>query len=93
MIDRVGQFSPIQMESKVGKSDQARGGDRLDSISLSQEARNSAEVYQAVELAKAAEVLDEARIAALRESINDPSYINEKIIGATAGKIMEAFGL
>jgi len=93
MIDRVGQLSPIQVENRIGRSDQVRGNDRLDSISLSQEARSSAEVYQAIELVKAAESLDEARIADLRAKINDPLYLNAAVISATADRIMDAFGL
>ena len=92
MVDRIGQLNPMQVDSRIGRNEQVRGGDRSDSISLSAGAMERAEVYQVVELIKAAEVMDEARIAALREKINDPSYINETI-SATAGRIMDAFGL
>jgi len=92
MIDKIGQVNHVQVDNRIGRSDQARG-DRSDSISLSQEAKLRAEVYQATELAKAAEVVSDARIAELRGKINDPSYINEKIVGATADRIMEEFGL
>ena len=91
MIDRVG-LSPVLSENKVGRNDQIRGGNRSDSVSLSAEALERAEVYQAVELIKATELVDEARIAALREKINDPSYINGAI-AATADNVMSAFGL
>jgi len=92
MVDRIGQVSHVQLESKIGRADQVRGGDR-DSISLSSEAMERAEVYQVTELARAAEILDDARIAELRGKINDPSYLNEITINATAGRIMDAFGL
>jgi len=93
MVDRIGQVNPVQMENRIGKADQVQGGSRFDSISLSPEAREMAEVYQVAELVRSAEVLDEARIASLRERINDPSYFNERTISATADRIMEAFGL
>jgi len=93
MIDRVSQLNPIQMENRIGRSDQVRGGDRSDSISLSAEAVQMAEAYHIAELAKAAEVVSDARIAELRMMINDPSYLNERTIGATADRIMDAFGL
>jgi len=92
MIDKIGQVNHVQVENKIGRSDHVRG-DRSDSISLSQEAKLRAEVYQATEIAKSAELVSDARIAELREKINDPSYINEKIVAATADKIMDAFGL
>jgi negative regulator of flagellin synthesis FlgM len=92
-IDRIGHLDPIQPGKKSGRNDYVRGGDKTDSISLSSEAREKAEIYQVVELIKSAPELSADRIAELREKINDPSYINERIINATADKIMDAFGL
>ena len=93
MVGRIGQMDPIQPGSKPGKSDQLGRGDRTDSISLSPEAKERAEVYQVVTLIKSAPDLDDAKISALREKINDPAYLNERTISATAGRIMDAFGL
>jgi negative regulator of flagellin synthesis FlgM len=93
MVGRIGPVDPIQPGNKPGKSDQLRGGDRTDSISLSPEAREKAEVYQVVELIKSTPDLDDAQIAALREKINDPAYLNERTISATADRIMNVFGL
>jgi negative regulator of flagellin synthesis FlgM len=93
MVGRIGQLDPIQPGNRLGKNDQLRGGNKTDSISLSQEAKEKAEVYQVVELIKSAPDLDNAAIAALREKINDPAYINERTISATADRIMNAFGL
>jgi len=93
MVERIGQVDPIQPGKKPGKSDQLRGGDRTDTISLSPEAKERAELYQVVELIKSAPELDNAQIAALREKINDPAYLSERTISATANRIMDAFGL
>jgi negative regulator of flagellin synthesis FlgM len=93
MIERIGQLNPIQPGNRPGKSDQLRGGDKTDSISLSSEAKEKAELYQVVELIKSVPTLDDAQIAALREKINDPAYLNEVTISATADRIMDAFGL
>ena len=92
MVERIGHLNPIQPGNKPGRSDQLREGDRTDSISLSSEAREKAEIYQVVELIKSVPGLDDSQIAALREKINDPAYINGTI-GATADRIMDAFGL
>jgi negative regulator of flagellin synthesis FlgM len=92
-IDRIGYVDPIQPNKKPGRAEPAQRGDRTDSISLSPEAKEKAEVYQVVELIKAAPDLDEARIAELREKINDPAYLNQQVINATAEKILSAFGL
>jgi negative regulator of flagellin synthesis FlgM len=93
MVGRIGPMDPIQPGNKPGKSDQLREGDRADSISLSPEARERAEIYQVVELIKSVPELDDAQILALREKINDPAYLNERTIGGTADRIMDAFGL
>jgi negative regulator of flagellin synthesis FlgM len=92
-IDRIGHLDPIQPGKKTGRNEQVRGSDRTDSISLSSEAREKAEIYQVVELIKSAPDMDETRIAELRAKINDPGYINDRILNATADKIMEAFGV
>ena len=93
MVERIGSLDPIQPGNRVGRSDQLRRGDRTDSISLSPEAREKAEVYQIVELIKAVPELDDAQITALREKINDPAYLNERVISGAADSIMDAFGL
>jgi negative regulator of flagellin synthesis FlgM len=49
-----------------------------------------AERYQILELIKSAPELDDARIAELRQKIDDPAYINEKVINAAAENILNA---
>jgi len=93
MVGRIGQLDPIQPGNRLGKSDQLNRGDKTDSISLSPESKEKAELYQVVELIKSAPELDDVKIAALREKINDPAYINERTISATADRIMDAFRL
>ena len=89
-IDRIGQLDPIQPGKKPGRTNHVGGTDKTDSINLSQEAKQKAELYQVIELIKSAPDLDDSRIAELRQKINDPSYINEKIVNATADKILSS---
>ena len=91
-IDRIGHLDPIQPGKKPGRNDHVRGSDKTDSINLSAEAKEKAEIYQVIELIKSAPELDDARIAELRRQISDPAYVNERI-NATADKLMEAFGI
>jgi negative regulator of flagellin synthesis FlgM len=90
-INRIGQLDPIQPGKKPGLNDHVGGSDRTDSITLSPEAKEKAEMYQVVELIKSAPELDDARIAELRQKINDPAYLDERVINATAEKIMNAW--
>ena len=90
-VDRVSHVEPLQPGKKTGRVESAYAADRSDSINLSPEALAKAEKYQVVELIKASREIDESRIVELREKINDPSYINEKVVNATADNIMEAW--
>jgi negative regulator of flagellin synthesis FlgM len=92
-IDRIGSIDPIQPGKKSGRSGQVDQASKTDSISLSSEAVEKGDLYQAIELASSAPDVRLDRIAELKEKINDPSYINDTIIRATADKIMDVFGL
>jgi negative regulator of flagellin synthesis FlgM len=90
-VNRIGHVDPIPSGKKPGRSEQVGGNDMADTINLSSEAMKKAELYQVIELIKSAPELDEARIAELRQKINDPSYLNEKVIKATADNILNAW--
>ncbi|MDR3337678.1 MAG: flagellar biosynthesis anti-sigma factor FlgM [Treponema sp.] len=91
-IDRIGSPEPIQPGKRPGQNSRVRETEKSDSISLSSEAIEKAELYRAIELISAAPDIREDRIAELKQKINDPSYLNEQIINATADKIMDVFG-
>ena len=92
-VDRINPLEPLQPGKKAGRSGQAEKGKENDSIHLSSEAVEKAELYRAMELVNSAEDVRAERIAELKAKINDPSYINDTIIKATADRIMGAFGL
>ena len=91
MVDRISHIEPIQPGKKPGKTESVYGTDRTDSIDLSSEAREKAEVYQVIELIKSAEETSESRIAELRQKINDPSYLTQQVLNATADNIIGAW--
>jgi len=90
-VDRVGHLEPIPPGKKTGRSEQVGGNNKADSINLSAEAVEQAERYLVLELIKSVPDLDEARIAELRQKIDDPSYINEKVVNATTENILNAW--
>jgi negative regulator of flagellin synthesis FlgM len=90
-IDRIGHIEPLQPGKKPGRTESAQTIDRSDSLNIPPESFAKAEKYQVIELIKASEETNEARIVELREKINDPSYINEQVINATADKILDAW--
>jgi negative regulator of flagellin synthesis FlgM len=93
MIDRIGSVDPIQPSKKTAKSDAVRSSAKSDSVAVSSEAMERGDLYHAVELVSAAEDVRADRIAELKQKINDPPYLNDKLISNTADRIMDAFGL
>jgi negative regulator of flagellin synthesis FlgM len=92
-IDRINPLNPLEPGKKTGRSGQVERGKETDSISLSSEAVKKADLYRAMELVSSADDVRAARVAELKAKINDPSYINDTIIQATADRILDAFGL
>jgi negative regulator of flagellin synthesis FlgM len=92
-IDRIGPLDPIQNGQKTGKSGRINQSEKADSIAFSAEAKEKGELYQAMELVSAASDIRVDRIEELRQKINDPAYINDIILNATAEKILENFGI
>ncbi|GHU13572.1 hypothetical protein FACS1894161_3670 [Spirochaetia bacterium] len=91
-IDRISPLEPIQPGKKTGRSGQVSKSIEFDSITLSSEALKKADLYQAMELVSSAEDVRAERVAELKRKINDPSYINDTLLKATADKIANAFG-
>ena len=89
-IDRIGSIDPIQPGKKPGRANQVSESSRADSISISSEAQEKAELLRTKELAAAAPEVRAERVAELKEKINDPSYINDKVINATADRLIDA---
>ncbi|MDR1240189.1 MAG: flagellar biosynthesis anti-sigma factor FlgM [Treponema sp.] len=92
-IDRIGPPDPIQPGKKPGRNDVVRERGQADSISLSSEAMEKSGLYHTIEVVSAAPDLRMDRIAELKAKINDPEYLNDMVINATADKIIESFGL
>jgi negative regulator of flagellin synthesis FlgM len=92
-INGIGPIEPLQTNKKAGQNSRVNQTAEGDSISLSSEALKKGEMYYALELASAASDVRADRIEELKQKINDPSYINEAVIRATADRLMDAFGL
>ena len=89
-IDRVGSVDPIQPEKRPGRANQIRETPKTDSISISSEAVEKAELYRVRELVSSANEINSARIEELRAKIADQSYLSKETINATADRIIDA---
>jgi len=90
-VDRVGHVEPIPPGKKTGRTERVEGKEKTDTISISAQAAAQAERYQVLELINSAPETDEARIVELRQKLDDPSYMNEKVIRGTADGILNAW--
>ena len=87
-INKIGSIEPIQPGRKPERNNQVSGGLQTDTISISSAAQEKAELLRAQEIASTAPDVRAERIAELRIKINDPSYLNERIINATADNLI-----
>ncbi|MDR0512793.1 MAG: flagellar biosynthesis anti-sigma factor FlgM [Treponema sp.] len=87
-IDRIGSIDSIQPERKPGRVGGAQGVPNADSISISAEAQVRAEQLRVRELVASAPDVRADRVAQLRERINDPAYLNDQIVNATADRLI-----
>ena len=88
-IDRISSIDPIQPGKKpeqAGRVNRPRG---VDSINISSEAQEKAELLKAQQIVAAAPDVRAERISELKEKINDPSYINDRVLNATADRLIE----
>lgn len=87
-IDRLNPLDPIQPKKPSGVA-RAERNSGSDSVSLSSEAVEKAELFKALELAKAAPEIRMDRVAELKAKIDDPDYLNDAILNATADRILD----
>jgi negative regulator of flagellin synthesis FlgM len=88
IIDRLNSVDPIRDPQKPvpgSKAEKARG----DSISISSDASQKAELYKTLELAKAAPDVRADRVAELKAKINDASYIDDAVVSMTADRVID----
>jgi len=89
-IDRIGSVDPIQPGKKPGQTGQVKGNPNADIVSISSEALAKSELHRIQELVAAAPEQRAEKIAELKAKINDPSYINDKVVNATAENLIDA---
>ncbi len=92
-IERLGPVDPVQKFNKPEKVARPVARDTGDSISVSDEARLKAEILGAADEARAIPDIRQERVDEVRRKLEDPSYIDDKVISAVADELMSAFDL
>lgn len=88
-IDRLNSLDPIRDPKKPSGTGAAPRSGKGDSIAISSDAVVKAELYSALEAAKAAPELRTDRIAEVRARLADPGYIDDAVISLTADRIVD----
>jgi negative regulator of flagellin synthesis FlgM len=88
-IDRLNSMDPIRDPKKTVPGAKAERPGKGDSISISTDAAQKADLYRALELVKSVPENRSDRIAELKAKVNDPSYINDAVISITADRIVD----
>lgn len=92
-IDRLGPIDPASQFNKANTGTRAVRKDTSDTVSLSSQAKAMGEIYQATQDVKKAPDVRMDKVEEAKRKLQDPSYLNDKVIAAVADKVMELFDL
>jgi negative regulator of flagellin synthesis FlgM len=92
-IDKLGPIDPVSKFNKTNKTGRINKKEKADSINISEDAKNMAEVYKATEEVKNSPDIRLERIEDIKKKLKDPNYINQKVLESVADKIMDSFGI
>lgn len=92
-IDRLGGINPLKNIPKIQQnSTKPVDVSGSDTINISDQAKQMAELYYLSEVAAATPDVRADKVSSLREQIQDPNYLSAERIASTADKIATAFG-
>ena len=86
-VNNYNGYNRIQKKSAVDKANAA------DTVSISQEAKDKAELQRIIDMVKSAPDVRADRVAEVTDKLKDPNYINNTILGNVADKILDVFGI
>lgn len=92
-IEGLGPIQPNQPINRSDRSNSSHNARQGDSVSLSNEAKLRAELFQATEQVRASEDVRTDRIAEVKAKLQDPSYIDNTVLSTVADRLMDVFGL
>jgi len=94
MISGVNSVNPLNNVQNARKVEgAAKATSTTDSVSVSDEAKEMAEIYFMDKVAAETPDVRADRVAELKEKIKDPSYLNDAVFGSAADKFLSAIGL
>lgn len=92
-IERLGPIDPIHRHNQTEKTQKPQQNQGSDSVSFSEEAKMKADVYRATEEVRAASDVRADRVAEVKKKLEDPSYIDDRVVNTVADRVMEMLDL
>lgn len=95
MVQNINGINPLNNIQNTRRTTEAARNISVsssDSINVSDEAKEAAKVYFLNKVADETPDVRSDLVAAVKEKIKDPNYLNSAVIGATADRILESFG-
>lgn len=92
-IERLGPVDPIQKLNQTERTARPARARETDSIAVSEEAKLRAEMFQAAEAVRAMSDVRTDRVDEVRRRLEDPNYINDRVIDVVADNLMAAFDI
>ena len=93
VVESIGPVEPVSNQKRINRIEKPLEGGQADSIDVSAEAKSAADNFHKVELVKNSPDVRNEKIAEVKEKLQDPNYINEKVIDELADQIMQSFGI
>lgn len=94
MINGVNNVTQVNNVQNLRKNEGASKVTReADSISVSAEAKEMAEIYYMEKVANETPDVRADRVAEVKEKLKDPNYLNNAVFGSAADKFLSALGL
>ena len=94
MINGVNNVTQVNNVQNLRKTESSAKVDReYDSISVSEEAKEMAEAYYLEKVANETPDVRADRVAAVKEKLKDPNYLNDAVIKSAADKFLSALGI
>lgn len=92
-INRIGPTDPVNNITKNNKVQKPEVKENSDSIKVSKSAIDKSDLIKVSSLANNAPDIRADKVAEIKAKLEDPNYINDKVINSVAEKIMEDFGI
>ena len=94
MIGRIDNVNPLNNVQNVRRTQEKDTSySATDQVSVSDEAKAAAEAYYLNQVAAETPDIRQDLVAAIKEKIKDPNYLNQAVVASTADRILASYGL